>query len=200
MPESRVQLTIEVETEGAEQLTTLRRELEQVGATGQAAFARLDRSLLAALENQRRFAASIEPVFQNFFRRLLSGATSFKDAFKKVLSDLLDFFLRTVSRMVAAWLGGLRQLSGGSSGNSGLGGLLGLVFGGSGGSGSGGGGGGAQLGFGSLLPFLPIGGGGGGSRRTRCRNRFFGSDAERGPAAVSGRRIPPGLGRCTSVR
>ena len=155
MPDTRVQLVVEIETEGAEQLTTLRRELEQVGSTGQSAFKGLDRSLRDALETQKRFAASFEPVFGNFFRRLLSGATSFRDAFKKLLADLLDFFLRTVSKMVAAWLGGFRQLSGGGL----LIGLLSQILGGSGG-------GGAQSGLGafaSFLPFLPAGGGGGGS-------------------------------------
>ena len=117
MPESNVQLTVEIETKGAEKLTTLRRDLEGVGKSGKEAFAGLDRSLRDAFEQQRRFARSVEPLFQNFFRGILSGATNFRDAFKRLFSDLLGFFTRTISRMVAAWLGGFGRMAGGSSAN-----------------------------------------------------------------------------------
>ena len=159
MPDANVQLKIEIETEGAEQLTTLRRDLEQVGAAGTAAFARLDASLRAALDQQRRFAASVEPIFQNFFQRLLTGATGFRDTFKRLFDDLLRFFVGTVSRMVAAWLGGLRQMLGGG----------GIASSGAGGSGLLGGliapllssGFGFRLGVAGTPPFVPAGGGGG---------------------------------------
>lgn len=159
MPDANIQLKIEIETEGAEQLTTLRRDLEQVGAAGTAAFARLDASLRAALDQQRRFAASVEPIFQNFFQRLLTGATGFRDTFKRLFDDLLRFFVGTVSRMVAAWLGGLRQMLGGG----------GIASSGAGGSGLLGGliapllssGFGFRLGVAGTPPFVPAGGGGG---------------------------------------
>ena len=158
MPDTNVQLKIEIETEGAEQLTTLRRDLEQVGATGTAAFARLDASLRAALDQQRRFAASVEPIFQNFFQRLLTGATGFRDAFKRLFDDLLRFFVGTVSRMVAAWLGGLRQMLGGGIASSGAGGsgLLGGLIAPLLSSGFG-----FRLGVAGTPPFVPAGGGGG---------------------------------------
>ncbi len=161
MPDTNVQLKIEIETEGAEQLTTLRRDLEQVGAAGTAAFARLDASLRAALDQQRRFAASVEPIFQNFFQRLLTGATGFRDTFKRLFDDLLRFFVGTVSRMVAAWLGGLRQMLGGGlptlggtgpSGGGLLGGLIAPLLS----SGFG-----FHLGVAGTPPFVPSGGGGG---------------------------------------
>ena len=117
MPDSNVQLTVEIETKGAEKLTTLRRDLEAVGKSGEKAFAVLDRSLRDAFEQQRRFARSVEPLFQNFFRRTLSGASNFRDAFKRLFSDLLGFFTRTVSQMVTAWLGGFGRMTGGSPAN-----------------------------------------------------------------------------------
>lgn len=131
MPDTRLQLAIEIETEGADQLTTLRRQLEDLGASGTAAFGRLDTSLRTVLnrlrqsrqlvasatesflQSHRRLFTSLEPVFQGFFQRLLAGTGNFRDAFKRLLSDLLNVFLNTVSRMVAAWLSGLRQISGG---------------------------------------------------------------------------------------
>ena len=128
MPESNVQLTVEIETKGAEKLTTLRRDLEGVGKSGQEAFAGLDRSLRDAFEQQRRFARSVEPLFQNFFRRILSGAANFRDAFKRLFSDLLGFFTSTISRMVAAWLGGFGRMTGGSSATS-LSGIFSAPFG-----------------------------------------------------------------------
>lgn len=124
MPESSVQLTVEIETKGAEQLTALRRELEGIGKSGREAFAGLDRSLRESFQQQRRFARSIQPLFQNFFRQTLSGARGFRDAFKRLFNDLLGFFTRTVSQMVATWLGGFRRLVGGSSSSGFLSGIL----------------------------------------------------------------------------
>ena len=180
MPEARVQLTVEIETEGAEQLTSLRRELEQLGQAGEAAFGRLDASLGRTLEqleqsralvgaatqefldSHRRLFSSLDPVFQGFFQRLLGGSRSFSDALKRLLADLLRVFLRTLEQMVAAWFSGFRQMGG--AGNL-LGGLLG-------GSNV------LQSGIGLLLPLVssgfgvtvggtpptfPTGGGGGGS-------------------------------------
>lgn len=181
MPDARVQLVVEVETEGVEQLTTLRRELEQLGAAGTAAFDQMDTSLAAVLDHlqqsrallavstssfldaHRQLFSSLQPLFQGFFQRLLAGATNFRDLWKRLLADLLQFFLRIVAQMVAGWLSGLRQMSGGSLGNF-LGGTGGAT------------GGGGLLGFlaplvssgfglearaGGTPPIFPTGGGGG---------------------------------------
>lgn len=186
MPDARVQLAVTIETEGAEQLTTLRRELEQLGQAGAASFERLDHSLDTVVQNlersrelvgrstrefldgHRRLFAGLEPVFDGFFRRLLSGAGSFRDALKRLLSDLLQFFLRTIEQMVGAWLGGFGRMAGGGVGNF-LGGLLGGPAGGgilglaapllSSGFGF-------RVGPGSTAPTFPGGGGGGFSATT----------------------------------
>ncbi|MFQ5695643.1 MAG: hypothetical protein ACE5HB_06610 [Terriglobia bacterium] len=171
MPDSRVQLAVEIETEGTERLTTLKRELEQLGAGGAQSFTQLDASLVAVLDrlkqsrqlvgattreflqSHRRLFTSLEPVFQNFFRRILGGARSFRDSFKRLLADLLGLFLRTVSQMVAAWLGGFRLLGGGGGAAGGLGSLLPLISSGFG----------FQSGLGGTPPFFPGAGGGGAS-------------------------------------
>ncbi|MGH9812026.1 MAG: hypothetical protein ACRD4T_02720, partial [Candidatus Acidiferrales bacterium] len=92
MADARVQLRIEVETEGAEQLTSLRRELEQLGDAGAAAVGQMDSSLTATLDHlqqsrqlvagatnefiqgHRRVFSSLDPLLQGFFNRLLGGA------------------------------------------------------------------------------------------------------------------------------
>ncbi|MFQ5778794.1 MAG: hypothetical protein ACE5IP_12380 [Terriglobia bacterium] len=181
MPDTRLQLAIEIETEGADQLTSLRRQLEDLGASGTANFRRLDASLRSLLErfrqsrqlvtsatesflqSHRQLFTSLQPVFQGFFQRLLAGTRNFRDVFKRLLSDLLNVFLNTVSRMVAAWLSGLRQISGGFPFGNLLGGrapargggFLGLLapllsagFG-------------FRTGPGGTPPFLPAGSGGG---------------------------------------
>jgi hypothetical protein len=179
MPEARVQLAIEIETEGAEELTALRRELEQLGQVGEAAFGRLDaalnttverleqaRALVGAatqgfLESHRRLFSSLDPVFEGFFRRLLSGTRSFGDAMKRLLSDLLRYFLRTLEQMVGAWLSGFQLMSGappvlsGGSGGGFLGSILTAGLGIPGLLGTGG--------VGGTPPTFPSGGGGGGS-------------------------------------
>ncbi|MGH9804939.1 MAG: hypothetical protein ACRD4D_07185, partial [Candidatus Acidiferrales bacterium] len=178
MPEARVQLAIEIETEGAEQLTSLRRELEQLGQAGEAAIGRLDaalkssveqleqsRALVGAatqgfLESHRRLFSSLDPVFQGFFRRLLGGTRSFSDTLKRLLSDLLHTFLRTLEQMVAAWFSGFQQMGAPPIlGGSGLGGALGSVLAGALAIP-------AALGMGGVggtPPTFPAGGGGGGS-------------------------------------
>jgi len=183
MPEARVQLAIEIETEGAEQLTTLRRELERMGDSGAAAVARLDASLLSTferlqrsrdlvgaatsqfLQSHRQLFASLDPLFQSFFNRLLNGSLHFRDALKQLFSDLLRFFLGAVDQMVAGWLGGFRRMGGSGSG---LAGLFGLPSPGNGGGGVLGliapllsGGLGFQLGPGGTAPTFPTAGGGG---------------------------------------
>jgi len=181
MPEARVQLAVTVETEGAEQLTTLRRELEQLGQSGTAAVARLDASLTSVLsnleqsrtlvatstrdflQNHRQLVAGLEPLFQGFLQRLLAGTRNFRDLLKRLFSDLLSFFLRTVEQMVAAWAGGLQRISGTG------GGLLGTLFGGFDGGGGLFGlaaplissGFGFHLGPGGTAPTFPTAGGGG---------------------------------------
>lgn len=178
MPEARVQLAVTVETEGAEQLTTLRRELEQLGQSGTAAVARLDASLASVLtnleqsrtlvatstrdflQNHRQLVTGLEPLFQGFLQRLLAGTRNFRDLLKRLFADLLSYFLRTVEQMVASWLGGLQRMSGAG------GGLLGTLFGGGGGllslaaplisSGLG-----FRLGPGGTAPTFPSAGGGG---------------------------------------
>lgn len=152
MPASRVQLRIEVETEGAEQLTTLREELNRVGKAGTAAFTQLDRSLTAVVDNlqlsrrvvadstrsfldsQRQLFTGLTPLFDSFFRTVLTGSRSLRDALQRLWRDFLDFFLGLVRRMVAAWLGGLRAMGGAPRGLPGfgggiLGGILGGLFG-----------------------------------------------------------------------
>jgi gas vesicle protein len=181
MPQARVQLAIEVETEGVEQLTTLRRQLEQLGQSGSAAVEQLDASVVSVVErlqesralvatttreflrSQRQLFASLEPVFQGFFNRLLTGSRNFRDALKQLFNDLLRYFLRTVEQMAAGWLAGFRRMGAGSA-------LPGL-FGGGFGSGTGGvlgllaplvsSGLGFQLGPGGTAPTFPTAGGGG---------------------------------------
>ncbi len=144
MAEARVQLRIEVETEGAEQLTSLRRELEQLGEAGAASVERLDAALEATLDHlqqsrqlvasttneflqsHRQLFSSLEPVFQGFFQRLLGGARSFRDAFKRLLADLLQYFLRALAQMAAGWLSTFGRFVGGSA----SGGLLASFAGG----------------------------------------------------------------------
>jgi hypothetical protein len=182
MPEARAQRAVVVETEGAEQLTTLRRELEQLGQSGTAAVARLDVSLASVLnnleqsrtlvatstreflQNHRQLVAGLEPLFQGFLQRLLAGTRNFRDLLKRLFSDLLSFFLRTVEQMVGAWLGGLQRMSGAG------GGLLGTLFGSFGGGGGGllslaaplvSSGLGFRLGPGGTAPTFPTAGGGG---------------------------------------
>jgi hypothetical protein len=181
MPEARVQLAIEIETEGAEQLTALRRELDRLGQSGAAAVERLDASLLSVverlqrsrelvgvstrdfLESHRQLFASLDPLFQGFFNRLLAGSRNFRDALKQLFNDLLRFFLGTVEQMVAAWLSGFRRMGSGS----GASGLLGLPSLGGGGGVLGlvapllSGGLGFQLGPGGTAPTFPGGGTGG---------------------------------------
>jgi len=144
-----VELRIEVETEGAEQLTTLRQELERLGRTGTKAFQQVDASMTAVLDkltlsrslvadstrsfldSQRQLFASLTPLFDTFFRGVLSGSRSLRDALKRLWSDFLDFFLGLVRRMLATWLDALGVMSGSRSGGFGglLGGLLGGLFG-----------------------------------------------------------------------
>ncbi|MBI4461753.1 MAG: hypothetical protein HY653_02500 [Acidobacteria bacterium] len=119
MPDGRVQLSIEIETQGAEQLTALRRELDALRSAGTTAFAPLDASLssfLTHLQQSRQVVTSLEPIITGFFQRLLAGTRNFRDAFKRLLLDLLDFFIRVVARMVAAWLTGLRRMRGAGGG------------------------------------------------------------------------------------
>lgn len=114
MPDARVQLTVEIETQGAEQLTALRRELDSLGPSARAAFRPLDASLTALvnrLRDSRQLVGSLESVFSNFFRRLLGETRNFRDAFKRLLLDLLQFFLRIVARMIAAWTSALRSFA-----------------------------------------------------------------------------------------
>jgi len=114
MPDARVQLSIEIETTGADQLTALRRELEALRSTAAAALAPLDASLagvVTRLQESRQVVGALEPVFRNFFQSLLGQAGNFRDAFRRLLRDLLELFLRTVARMLAAWIGGLQQMS-----------------------------------------------------------------------------------------
>lgn len=178
MPEARVQLAIEVEVEGAEQLTALRRELEQLGQAGATAVGRLDTALAATLDHLQQsrelvaaatrsflqahgqLFSSLEPIFQGFFTRLLSGARGFRDAWKRLLADLLRLFLRTIEQMVSGWLSGFRQMSalgGGGFGGGFGGGLLGvlapILSSGLG----------FQLSLGGTPPTFPTQGGGGGS-------------------------------------
>ena len=120
MPEANVQLTVEIETTGAEKLTTLRRDLEAAGKAGQQAFTGLDRSLRAAFDQHRRLAGSIGPLFRDSFGRILSDARGFGDAFKRLFSDLRNSVAGTIARMVADWLGGLRHISGGAPGGASL--------------------------------------------------------------------------------
>ncbi len=162
-----VQLRIEVETEGAEQLTTLRTELDRLGSAGTKAFAQLDSSLTAVLDNltlarslvadstrsfldsQRQLFAGLAPVFDNFFRGILSGSRSLRDALKRLWGDFLDFFAGIIRRMLASWLDALGLMSG----RGGLlGGLLGGFFGGAAP---------AFPFFSSLLPSFGLGLGGG---------------------------------------
>lgn len=173
MPEARVQLAIEVEVEGAEDLTALRRELEQLGQTGSASIARLDASLASTLshlgqsrelvaaatqsflQNHRQLFSSLEPIFQGLFARLLTGARGFRDALKHLLADLLRLFLRTIEQIVGGWLSGFRQMSalGGGFGGGVLGVLGPMLSSGLG----------FQFGLGGTPPTFPTGGGGGGS-------------------------------------
>ena len=120
MPEANVQLTVEIETTGAEKLTTLRRDLEAAGKAGQQAFTGLDRSLRAAFDQHRRLAGSIGPLFRDSFGRILSDARGFGDAFKRLFSDLRNSVAGTIARMVADWLGGLRHISSGAPGGASL--------------------------------------------------------------------------------
>jgi len=132
MPDARVQLSITVETEGAEQLTALRRELESLGAAGGEALVPLDASLtnvVNQLRDSREIVAGLEPVFRNFFQSLIGGARNFHDAVKRLLLDLLEFFLGIVRRMVESWLSGLRLMSSFAPGFSGGPGGFGISFG-----------------------------------------------------------------------
>ena len=152
MPEARVQLSIEIETEGAEELTTLRRELEQLGQTGEEAFTRVDealettlahleqsRSVVGAatenfLQSHRQLFRSLEPLFDGFFSRVLAGAHSFRDVLRRLLEELLDIFLRTIERMIAGWLAGFNTMANITSSFGGLlGDLLNVILGGGGG-------------------------------------------------------------------
>src|SRR3990167_2972651 len=122
MPDTRVQLSITVETEGAEQLTSLRRELESLGAAGGEALVPLDASLAGVvnqLRDSRAIVAGLEPIFRNFFQSLIGGARNFHDAVKRLLLDLLEFFLGIVRRMVEGWLSGLRLMSSFAAGGPG---------------------------------------------------------------------------------
>ena len=122
MPDARVQLSITIETEGAEQLTSLRRELESLGAAGGEALVPLDASLAGVvnqLRDSRAIVAGLEPIFRNFFQSLIGGARNFHDAVKRLLLDLLEFFLGIVRRMVEGWLSGLRLMSSFAAGGPG---------------------------------------------------------------------------------
>src|SRR3989304_4755634 len=122
MPDPRVQLSITVETEGAEQLTALRRELESLGTTGGEGLRPPHASLPGGVNQLRHspeIVAGLEPVFRNFFQSLIGGARNFHDAVKRLLLDLLEFFLGIVRRMVESWLSGLRLMSSVAPGFSG---------------------------------------------------------------------------------
>src|SRR3989338_1903177 len=132
MPDTRVQLSITVETEGAEQLTALRRELESLGTTGGEALVPLDASLTGVvnqLRDSREIVAGLEPVFRNFFQSLIGGARNFHDAVKRLLLDLLEFFLGIVRPLVECWLSGLRLMSCCAPGFSSGPGAFGISFG-----------------------------------------------------------------------
>lgn len=141
MPDARIQLAVEIETEGAEQLTALRRQLDSLSESGRAAFAPLDASLsslVSQLRQSRQLVGSLEPIVSGFFTRLLTNTRNFREAFRRLLLDLLQLFLRTVAQMLAAWISGLgsmRQI---------FHDILGRIFGG--------GGGGFNIGIGINLP------------------------------------------------
>lgn len=119
MPDARVQLSIQIETEGAEQLTALRRQLEGLGETGREALAPLEASftgLVRQLADSRQVLAALEPAFRNFFQNLITHARSFRDAFKQLLLDLLQYFLRILRQMLEAWISGMQLMSSASSG------------------------------------------------------------------------------------
>lgn len=154
MPASHVQLRIEVETEGAEQLTALRQQLDRLGAAGSDAFAQLDTSVAAVLDklklsrslvaesttsfiaSQRQLIAGLAPLFDSFFRTVFTGSRSLRDGLKRLWGDFLDFFLGLTRRMVAGWLNGLQLMTGPAlrggfgGGGAGRGGIFGGILGG----------------------------------------------------------------------
>ena len=65
------------------------------------------------LQSHRQLFTSLEPVFQGFFQRLLGGARNFRDAFKRLLADLLQYFLRALAQMAAGWFSAFGRSSGG---------------------------------------------------------------------------------------
>jgi hypothetical protein len=159
MADARVQLRIEVETEGAEQLTSLRRELERLGEAGAASLEQIDASLTATLDHLResrqlisaatnefvqghqRLFSTLDPLFQSFFNRLTSGARSFRDLWRRLLDEVLRLFLRALEQMLGSWFSALRQMGGGSF----AGGTLGVLA--------------PFAGLGGTPPFLGEGGG-----------------------------------------
>ena len=110
-----------------------------------------------AEENKRAFEQMAQQI-DFFFQRAALGAKSFSDLFKQIWTQLLSFFISQVSRMVAAWILGQRQMQAASAGGGigggggGLQGILGTIFGGGGGLGGIFGGG---TGPGGTPPFNP---------------------------------------------
>jgi len=86
-----------------------------------------------AAENKRAFEQMAQQI-DFFFQRAALGAQSFSDLFKQIWTQLLSFFISQVSRMVAAWVLGQKQMqaasAGGGGGGGGIGSILGGIFGG----------------------------------------------------------------------
>ena len=110
--------------------------LEEIGA-GSKDLARARQILAAqtavkiAEENKRAFNQMAQQI-DFFFQRAALGAKSFSDLFKQIWTQLLSFFISQVSRMVAAWVLGQKQMqaAGAGGGGGGIGSILSGLFGG----------------------------------------------------------------------
>ncbi|MBN1567935.1 MAG: hypothetical protein JXA73_08805 [Acidobacteria bacterium] len=115
----------------------------------------MDTNQQIARDAQDKFEKSANRI-EHFFNRVFLQAKSFSDVWKQLLSELANYTVSSVAKMVAAWTTGMGRMSpaGAAPGYAGAGGMLGSFFTGSGGGGS--------TAAGVTPSFLPTSSGGGG--------------------------------------
>jgi len=117
---------------------------------------RQDASRRIAEENKQAFEQMSQQI-EAFFSQVFLTARSFGDVWKQLTQQLVRLFVTAISRMVAAWLLGMRQMQSasaggfGGSGEGGIGGAIASLFG----LGGGGGGGFGIAGPGGTAVFNP---------------------------------------------
>ena len=138
-------LKLELAGASKEQLELARHTLEWIRVNKEAMDAAkkageaLKANALKAAEANRKAFEKMTGDIEKFLDRVFLTARSFSDVWRQLMGQIVSSFAKSVSRMVAEWFTGMRQMQTGAAlgGQGIIGGLLGPLFG------TGGGGGGA---------------------------------------------------------